>query len=432
MAQTRIAVVGSGIAGLTAGWLMSKKHHVTLLEKGPSLGMAQHGVDAGTAQGDKVVDVPLRVFNKSYYPNLFLLCQNLNIDLRMVDHGGAFGYLNGDLYFRYENIAIGGKNYSYVLPKMKQLPWLLKVGWEILRLRRDMKEFLERDDCDEVRLAKFFEDFKYSRAFQYEFFFPILSSVCTCSYSALMEYPAGILIHGMQTLMETTPTQRFIGGTRALQANLAKSIQNVRYDSHVVRIEPSPKGAVVHYRDGVQEEYDHVILATQANQAREVLDVSYEEERSLLERIIYQTSDMIVHRDERLMPGPARKWSPVYYGISSQYDWPMATIWINKVEPGFEEGEPLFQTWNPLIPPDEDKVLGRTTFERPVVSLDSLKAVNRLANLQKDSLDKRHIWFCGSYGTPAIPLLESGLVSAVQLGEHFGVAKPSWFVEPSR
>ena len=430
MKQYRIAVVGSGIAGLTAAWLLSKKHHVTILEKGSSLGMAQFGVNAQTAAGESVVDVPLRVFNKSYYPNLFRMCQELDVDLRFVDHGGSFGYINGDLYFKYKNLSIGSRNYSYVLPKLSQLPWLFSVGREILKLKKDMASFLKEGNCDEVTLKDFFDRYKYSRSLQYEFFLPILSSVCTCSYSALLEYPAGIVVEGMYTLMETTPTQRFVGGTRALQAGLADAVQEVRYNSHVRTVSPVGDAVSIQFEDGEQREFDHVILATQANQAFNMLDESYSQERQLLSEIPYQSSDMIVHRDHRLMPRQSGKWAPVYYGINEE-DWPMATIWINEVEPGFEGGELLFQTWNPLIEPDPKKLLGKTTFERPVVTQKSLKAVHQLTDIQKQSPDQRKIWLCGSYATRAIPLLESGLVSAVSISEQFGVEAPEWFVKGS-
>ena len=430
MKPYRIAVVGSGIAGLTAAWLLSKKHQVTLLEKGSSLGMGQFGVKAATDKGNSVVDVPLRVFNKSYYPNLFRMCKALGVDLRFVDHGGAFGYINGDLYFKYKNLSLGSKNFSYVLPKVSQLPWLLSVGFEILRLKKDMAAFLREGDTDSITLADFFDRYKYSRSLQYEFFLPILSSVCTCSYTSLLEYPAGILIEGMLTLMETTPTQRFIGGTRALQAGLAESVSEIRYNSDVQGITRSADGVSIGMADGKTLEFDHVVLATQANQADRILKTGFEEEKELLSAIPYQSSDMIVHRDERLMPNQKSKWAPVYYGISDA-DWPMATIWINEVEPGFEEGELLFQTWNPLVKPDPEKLLGKTTFERPVVTKDSLKAILKISEIQKQSPEERRVWLCGSYATRAIPLLESGLVSAVGVAEQFGVEAPEWFVKGS-
>ena len=258
--KSKVAVVGSGIAGLTVAWLLGKKYQVTILEKGKSLGMGQFGVSAQTASGSAIVDVPLRVFNKSYYPNLFQMCRNLDISLRFVDHGGAFGYINGDLYFKYENFALGAKNFSYVFPRVRHIPWLFTVGREILKLKKDMPKFLSQEGKDSITLGDFFRNYGYSKSFQYEFFLPILSTVATCTYTALLNYPAGILLEGMQTLLESTPTQRFIGGTSALQAKLAADIQDIRFNHGVENIAPHEDGVEISFSSGEHEQlcYDRL------------------------------------------------------------------------------------------------------------------------------------------------------------------------------
>lgn len=427
MSKERIAVVGSGIAGLTAAWTLSKTNRfdVTLVEKASSLGMGQYGVSAGPNK--EVIDVPLRIFNRAYYPNLYNLCKELGVEARLVSHEGVFGYLNQPGYFRYRNFEYGLNTYSYVLPKLKQIPWLVKVGAEILRFKFQLAKYLSQDDSNQETLEDFFSRNRYSKAFRYEFFLPIFSTVCTCDYPTLLSYPAKIILRCAWAVM-TEGNQRFIGGTRALQSRLGNEVHKVLFNHKVVDVEPFEDGIRLNFEGGEFADFDHVIIGTQANHALSMLGASYEREKSILSRFHYQQSDMIVHRDEKLMPDRKSEWAPMYYASAEGQPWPMATVWVNHLEPAFKDEQPLFQTWNPLVHPKDSLVLGKTSFERPAVSFDSLNAVSELQDLQNSN--SRRLWFCGAYACHAVPLLEAGLVSTVELMKQFGVAAPDWFSPP--
>jgi predicted NAD/FAD-binding protein len=141
-------------------------------------------------------------------------------------------------------------------------------------------------------------------------------------------------------------------------------------------------------------------------------------ERAILGRFHYESSEIVVHSDTRLMPSQRRDWAPVNFMVSADHDKPMASIWMNAVQPGLGNARNLVQTWNPIVAPNADSVLARARFQRPVVTHESLEAVDQLLALQRGPGNR--VWFCGSYSRRGIPLLESAATSAIEVAEALG------------
>lgn len=140
----------------------------------------------------------------------------------------------------------------------------------------------------------------------------------------------------------------------------------------------------------------------------------------------YERSEVVVHGDAGLIPNAETDRAPVNFLVDHKQSKPMASIWLNKIYPSLATGAPLFQTWNPLIEPKKETVLGRSHFERPTVNLESLAAIKSLNQLQIES--DRQIWYCGSYAMPGVPLLESAVQSAMSISERLGCNVP-WAVK---
>ena len=173
---------------------------------------------------------------------------------------------------------------------------------------------------------------------------------------------------------------------------------------------------------GARQNFDHVVLATQANQSARILRRASSEESEVLSAFSYEASQVVVHRDTRLAPsGGESQWAPVNFLLADAKATPMATIWMNAIQamPG---DLPLFQTWNPIVDPDPDLVLAESSFERPVVNTESLKCLKQLERLHAQA--DRRIWFCGSYAAHGIPLLESATHSALSIAERLGSPRP--------
>ncbi|MFT5433337.1 MAG: putative NAD/FAD-binding protein [Myxococcota bacterium] len=398
----RIAIVGSGIAGLTASWTLGKSHDVTIIEKQTRHGMAAHSLEIGSVP----VDVPLRVFYAGYYPELLELYDEAGIETEAVDYSTSFAHVGGDTYFRYKNIHVGGS----------AIPVPRSTGPEARRILADMARFLARDrnrvQPDET-VGEFFNRTDYSTEFVDGFLLPAFAGIATVPYDRVRDYPGHVVADYMTGGILLQSVRRTVRGSRFVVERLTSRAVDHQRGCEVTQIHPSngASGGAVDVVDssGRRQAFDHVIVATQANQALRFVDHDGPE-ASALNHFGYDTSRVVTHTDPRLAPRDRSSWSPVNFLVSPDHDAPMASIWMNAVVPGLTTERPVFQTWNPLVEPDPTTILGDVTLQRPAVSTTSeagLAALDRLHDTPN-----RRIWFVGSYAAAGVPLLESATRSA--------------------
>jgi len=417
----KVAVIGSGVAGLSAAWLLSQKHEVTLYEKTSRLGMDAHGLDLDVSAGGARIDVPLRVFFDGFYPNLTALYTVLGIESQPINYSASFGVLDKRSYFRYDNYSFG----RYSLPFLKGRQSIsiesLKIGWEILRFFRRIPESLAGGLSDELTLATYLEQQGWSDRFAEGFLYPAFAGICTCSHDRIKDYPARIILEYLNTGLLLSSVRRVTQGTREVVHALARAVHKTHLDTEVKEVNATPAGATVATSAGTSS-FDHVVLATQANQSVRLLNGHMSKEREVLGAFQYETSQVVVHRDSKLAPhGGRSQWAPVNFLLENPKDTPMATIWMNAIQ-AMPDKDDIFQTWNPIIDPDPELVLAESSFERPVVDAESLKSLRRLERLHEQP--DRRIWFCGSYAARGIPLLESATHSALSIAERLGCQRP--------
>lgn len=405
-----IAVVGGGIAGLSAAWRLSTHHRVTLLERHEVAGMDAHSLDLSHDGSTVRVDVPLRVLYEGYYPTLIAQYHELGVQLERTNYAGSFSEFDGDTYYRYANWLVAGR--SIPLPA-------LPLGRRALRINRDLLRFYrlapialrERHDSEEP-LGSWLDRAKFSPEFSEGFLIPTFAAVCTCSAAAVRAYPARVILDYLTRGLTFGGVRRVVMGTREVVRRLTEPVAELRCGVRVREITPAPDGVRVRWEGGEQA-FDHVVVATQANQATAMLDPAYRREREALQRFAYEPSEVVVHTDPRLAPRDRRYWAPVNIITTDAHDKPMATIWMNKVQPELRAKSPVFQTWNPIIDALPETVRAHARFERPVVNAASLEGARtvRLLHAQHG----RRLWFCGSYLGPGIPLLEAAARTALEV-----------------
>jgi predicted NAD/FAD-binding protein len=420
--KPRLAVVGSGIAGLSAAWLLRDRFHVSLFEKAPRLGIGQKGVDIQTPAGHLRIDVPIRVFSNRYYPNLYKLCRKLNVSLRHVNNESSFSNHLGETYFRYFNWQLGSSTVSYIKPRLRQLGWTVTFLKDYARFLWDLRQGAFQERYGSWTLGEYFRRQGYQAAFTDQFFIPLFAAIATCDHSQMKAYPAHTILELFASFGSQEPMRRWIGGTTELEEALARSVDELCCGTEVRSLHRDAQGVTLITADGKSRVFDRVVVALQANQAARILSDGFATERQLLECIPYVQTSMSVHQDERLMPRLTKDWASVNYLIRQSDDLPVATLWINRSEPDFAGvAANYFQSLNP--PELVKGEICRTTFERPIVTHRSLKAVEALSALQQvDS--NRQIYFCGAYLARKLPLLENGVVSALQVAQSLGAKMP--------
>ncbi|WP_250657120.1 FAD-dependent oxidoreductase [Alkalimarinus coralli] len=421
--KKKIAVVGSGIAGLSAAWLLGRQHEVTLFERHENPGMGAFNLTYKEGDFEERIDVPLRAFNTCYYQNLVAFYKAMGVEIQRTDHSAAYSSNdNRSVYFGYRYVEFGKRAFPV-------FAGLSKINPKSVRIARDTGRFLlfaKRDRrkglTDGLTIEHYLRANQYSSVFIEEVIFPSFAAICTCSYAAVKQYPAEIIIDFLASGMLFNGIWRAKRGAEDAIHKMLENCHTLHCNAEVESISKHNGKVKISERNGNEHEFDHVVIAVQANQAVKMISADESAAGKLLKKIPYERSEVVVHGDTDLIPRAERDRAPVNFLLESHQDKPMASIWLNKIYPSLENRSPLFQTWNPLREPEEGTVLGRSHFERPTVNLESLAAIKSLNQLQKQN--NRQVWYCGSYAMPGIPLLESAVQSAMGIAQQLDVEIP--------
>lgn len=410
----KIGIVGSGIAGLCAAWCLNRAgHKVTLFEKQPAIGMDAHSLQLDGTNGPLHGDVPSRMFNELQWPNLFRLFREIGVKAEAVHPTQSLGrlgektFLNIDVAYRPE-----------LSPGLLVNPQVRKIISEVKRLKSVGSQDLDAGLSPEITLAEYLRQGNYSNELIYDFLYPTLSStVCTCSYEALDTYPAKIILQTLRNLTGRQPLMRTRGGTSDVAARLVNGMDDIRLNCHVNSVRQRDNEVEVVFHDSITTTtatFEHFIVATQANQALKLLTSLSTDEMKMLNCFVYETIPVVVHRDSRLMPQDTRRWATFNMVIRDRQA-SMCSVWMNRFHKQWQSDANVFQTINPVIEPDSDAILLRVNLQRPIVNQNSRRGWSMIEELHRQT--KRRIWFCGSYASDGLPLLESGVVSSLKVAD---------------
>jgi len=455
----KIAIIGSGIAGLTAAWLISQQHQVTIYERSPRLGMDANGFDidlqrfrnkscsSNGCSPDKVrVDVPLRVFSEAYYPNLISLFKEVGVEYQPEDYSSSFSLSSGKSIFGYKNWLLGSISVPIPSPPSFFDLHYWHILYQYLYFLRASRWHLSQGKLSNYTFKEYLVKQKYSEDFQQQFMIPSVAAICTCSFASVEAYPAHIIIHYLLT-RSMRGVRKANGGAETVVLKLSEKCHEIKCNTAVESVKTqvinNSKQVKVSTKNGNSDIYYHAIIATQANQALSLLPEIPSLLSQALSSFVYEKSELILHMDDRLMPKNRSDWRSVNFILEEDLQKrqrlqlekgnddnqqprvrgeSMATIWMNRVDHHLHpiKDIQIFQTWNPFIRPQPNTILCKTEFERPVVTFLTIDSMKQLSEYQ----GKDHLWFCGSYSVYGLPLLETAVTSAVEVASSLGVACP--------
>lgn len=419
----RIAVVGSGIAGLSAAWLLSRDHDVALYERQMRLGGHANTVDAGE-RARVPVDTGFIVYNTASYPNLVALFQHLDVSTARTDMGFAVSLDQG----RYE---YSGNSLSSFFGQRTNLlsarHWLM--GRDVLRFFKQARQLATQKSAEDVPLGAWLERRRYSRWFIERHIVPMGAAIWSTPAAKVLDFPAASFArffanHGLLQMSDRPEWRTVKGGSRSYVKRLAeKGHFRVIKGDPVVAVLRGPGGVAVRTGDGSSIRYDRCLIATHADEALRLLTDADDAERRLLGAFRYVRNEAVLHRDESLMPRRRRVWSSWNYLDGGSETGAVAlTYWMNRLQP-LETSENHFVSINPNLPIADERVSDRTVYEHPMFDAAAMAAQRQLWSLQ----GRRRTWFAGSYFAYGFHecALQAGLAAAEELG---GVRRP-WNVE---
>jgi len=421
-----IAVIGSGIAGMSAAWLLSKNHRITVFEQDGRIGGHSNTVAAPGPDGPISVDTGFIVYNELNYPNLVALFDQLGVPTIPSDMSFAASIDDGD--FEYSGSGPIG---LVAQPRNLFRPRFWRMLGDLRRFYRSGAALLRQPGANAVTLGQYLDSERYSHAFVYNHLLPMAAAIWSTAARDMRDHPAATFIrfctnHGLMQVTGRPQWRTVKGGSREYVRRLtAPFADRIRLDARIASVRRTPRGVTIEHENGVSEPFDHVVIATHADQALRLLGDPGPEERRLLGAFNYTRNTAVLHSDPALMPRRRRVWSSWNY-LSRPGDDGSSRVsvsyWMNLLQ-NLDPRVPLFVTLNPHRDPADNSVLQVFEYEHPAYDLAAIDAQRSLWQLQ----GVRNTWFCGSYFGAGFheDALQAGLAVAEQLG---GAQRP-WRVE---
>lgn len=417
--RLKIAVVGTGISGLSAAWLLSGRHEVTLFEAAERVGGHSNTVSVKDGTKDIPVDTGFIVFNRATYPNLAALLQHLGV--RTERSNMSFSVSLRGHSFEYSSDPVSGQKHNLWRPRF----WALL--YDLMRFHRQAQQDADLLAVEPLSIGEYLERRGFSRAFRDDCLLPMGSAIWSCNPREMLDYPASAFIRFQANHLLLQPGQNAVwetvsGGSREYVRRLLEPLAGrVHLNAGIESVQRTADGVIVTDANGRTSQFDHVVMASHADQALRSLSDASPQERHLLGAFRYSRNLAVLHSDESLMPKRRNLWASWNY-IGNDDGALCVSYWMNKLQniPGERQ---YFVTLNPPRAPRNGTLLHSELYEHPLFDSNTLVAQQKLWQLQ----GQRNTWFCGAYFGAGFH--EDGLQAGLAVAEELGGVRRPWRVE---
>ncbi len=429
----KIAIVGSGIAGLGAAWALNQHHEITLFEAEGYLGGHANTVEVDDGGRRVAVDTGFIVYNEQTYPKLTRLFRELEVPTEKSEM--SFSVSVGRGSFEYKGDLPG----LFAQPCNVARPRFWRMLRDVARFYREAPKLLKLEADIALSLGAFLEAGRYSEDFVNDHLLPMGAAIWSTSLADMRSFPARAFVqfcqnHGLLLYTNRPQWMTVTGGSREYVRRLSQSFrQRIRLNKAVVACRRTPMGVFVTTEAGAEERFDQLVLACHSDQALRILgqDATYDEAETLA-ALGYEDNLAVLHQDPALMPlrrGAWASWNYIGGEVEDQGRKVSVTYWMNRLQ-NLKTGEPLLLSLNPIQRPRADKVLVSYSYAHPQFDQAALEAQASLYRIQGE----RQTWFCGAYCGYGFHEdgLEAGFKVAAELGapvpwaDEVGTSSPAW------
>lgn len=414
--MSKIAIIGSGISGLSLAYMLKPFHEIVVYEKNDYIGGHSRTKIIQTSSGEISVDTGFIVFNFENYPHLSALFKSLDVPIKKTSM--SFGVSLDEGRFEYSCT-----DFFHIFAQKRNL-FSFRFWKMLFEIKRFQKIWIHYVDTD-LTLGDLLDKLGMSDYFIERYLLPLGSSIWSSSCEDMKKFPARTFIHFMSNhgLIQLRPLQWYTvdGGSRIYVEKLTRSFKDqIRLNTPVQSVNRLGDSVEVIDKNGQKENFDEVVLACHSDQALSLLAQPTDKEKEVLSQIKYSLSQIYLHSDERFLPVRKKTWASwVYRGqtkLSKQHQI-YVSYWMNRLQ-NLDVEDTVIVTLNPPFPPLAETVYDTVTLGHPIFNQSAIEAQQKIREIQGCC----KTWFVGAW--QGYGFHEDGLSSAVQVANQMGIKEP--------
>ena len=416
----KIAIIGSGIAGLSTAWLLNKKYDITLFEKNNYLGGHSNTANIKYNYKKIAVDTGFIVFNFRTYPNLKAFFELLGV--KIAKSNMSFAVRNLDNNFTYS-----GNNLAGLFAQKRNLfnPKFWMMLKDINKFNKHATALIEQDQNidDNKTLNDFITELGLGDYFKYYYLLPMAGAIWSCPVELIKNYPLKTFLqffynHGLLTVTNQPQWYTVKGGSQEYVKKITASFADkINLNCKIINVQNIDNKIILNDDKGAKYKFDKVIFATHTDQTYKMIKGKTSEQKDILENIRYSKNIAVLHKDKEQMPLYKKAWASWVYLSSAEEQKVSLTYWMNNLQ-NIDHKYPLFVTLNPIKEIAKKDIFATYKYEHPIFDHDAIMAQKNLEQIQ----GQNNMWFCGAWTKYGFH--EDGLNSALDIAQKFSVQVP--------
>ena len=411
----KIAIIGSGISGLTSAYLLNRNHDITVFEANDYIGGHTHTHNIKIKDKEYAVDTGFIVYNERTYPNFIKLLDTLGVERQLSTMGFSVKSASEDYEY-------AGESLNSLFAKRSNI---FRLGF--LRMLYEMYRFGKKSDSTglgldvSITLGTYLRSENYSNEFINYFIIPMGAAIWSTPANKVLDMPAYFFIkffynHGMLEIINRPKWWVIKDGSSAYIKKIIKGFESkINLSSPIRTVSRLDNGIEIETANSKKPLiFDAVVFATHSDQALGMLKDPTEKEKDILSSIPYQKNEVLLHTDSSVLPKRKLAWASWNYQLDSNPESPVVLTYNMNILQSLDCDETFCVTLNDHQSVDKSKVLKKITYHHPLFTVKGIEAQKRKLEIS----GVNNTYYCGAYWHNGFH--EDGVVSAIEVCKHFG------------